>query len=285
VEICDLTDEANLVVRPVSGLRATEGLSAAAQAERLADLVEREWAARYEDVKTETPRTEKIGDREARAVDGTARLGCTTLFFRNLVLAGEGFVWQASLAVADRAVSEKPMLAQTALQSIRLAPPEGQLPFLVSGDTLRSPHYGFEIRLPGPRWKVPEHLEGPVTALELARDDQAAVAILRILKPKPGQSLEEFVADQAQQAADSLGVTRPQPTAVTLGDRPALQIVYEGKKILSGRPARCTAVYTQVDVRILALVLVAASDADAAAGQDLERLRESLKFSKPAMSN
>jgi hypothetical protein len=183
-----------------------------------------------------------------------------------------------SVTVADRPVTAVPALMGSLVPSLRLTPPEGPLPLLASGDVIRSPYYGFELRRPGPRWGIPVHLDGPMTVLELARQDQAAVVLVRVMSPKPGQSLEAFAAEQGQLAAENLDVPRPEPKATALGGQPAVEIAYEGKKILSGRPALCVHTYTRLDSRVLVLVSILASDADASAAQDLKRVRDSFKF-------
>lgn len=280
VEVRDLTDEASLYIHPVTGLRMSGEAPAEAEVARTADLVQREWASRWDEIKAEPVRTERAGDREAPTIVGTARMGCTTFHFRNQFVSGNGLTWLVSALVPDRAVAEKPALLGTVMASMKWVPPEGQLPLVGAGDVLRSPFYGFEIRKPGPRWKVPAHQDGPTTVLELARDDQAAVAIVRAFTLRAGQTLESFVASQAQDAADNLDVKKPDPKETTLGGRAALEFAYEAKKVLAGRPARCTLIYTKVENRLMSLVLIAAADADESAVKELGELRESLKFAK-----
>jgi hypothetical protein len=125
---------------------------------------------------------------------------------------------------------------------------------------------------------IPQHVDGPLTVLELARQDRAAVAMIRLMKPRPDQSVADFAKDQAQLAADNLDVARPEPKPVLLGGQAAYEIVYEGKRLLSERSGRCTIVYTKMRGQVLALVLIAATDADPAAAKELQELRESLKF-------
>ena len=288
VEVTDMTDEAYIALQPLPGLRAAGGPVTEAEAAHQADLLQHEWAAKFEDVtvelvRSDEPTTGAAGAR--RTVQGTARLGCTTFHFRNTLLAGPGLPWFASVAVADRPLVTKPLLTQTVPESVRLTPPEGQLPLQVVGDLLRSPFYGFEVRRPSGRWKMPAHVDGPVTVLEMARDDGAAVAVIRILTPKPGQTLEALAAEQARAAADNLDVTRPEPKATTLAGQKAMEIVYAGPKIFSGGPARCTAVYVPLDSRVLGLFLVLRADADESAVKDVRQIRESLKLSRPAAGN
>jgi hypothetical protein len=288
VEVTDATDEAYLSLQPLAGLRGGGGPLTEAEAARQADLLQREWAARFEDVAAELVRSGEPAAGAAgaiRTVQGTARLGCTTFHFRNTLLAGAGLPWFVSVAVADRPLVAKPLLAQTVAESIRLAAPEGQLPLQVVGDVLRSPYYGFEIRRPSGRWKIPVHVDGPVTAFEMARDDGAAVAVIRILTPKPGQTLEALAASQAQAAAENLDVAKPEPKATTLAGRKAMEIAYAGQGILGGGPARCTAVYVPLDTRVLGLFLVVKVDADESTAKDVQQLRESLRLSRPAASN
>jgi hypothetical protein len=254
------------------------GTGAEAGAAALADLAQRQWAARLEDVQASPAADAKVGGRDARMVGGTARLGCTTLYFHNYILPGAGWTYFVSLAAADRPVSAEPVLAREVVGSVRLGPPEGPLPLQAAGDTIRSPFYGFELRRPSSQWSIPSHVDGPAAALELGRRDQAALVVVRMMTPKPGQSAAQFAAEQAQLAAENLDVPRPEPRAVRLGGRPAYEIDYEAKKVLSGRPARCALVYTEVGGRILCLALIAAADADASAVKELQEVRESLKF-------
>ena len=288
VKVVDLTDEAYVYVRPAYG----PGPAAPSRApdappdsppedssDTRADLIQHEWAARFDEVKAEA---RPAAGRDVKAVGGTARLGCTTFHFRNLLLGGEGLTWFVSIVTADRPVTAKPILLDSVGRSITTSMPEGRLPIQASGLALRSPYYGFEIRRPNERWKVPGHAGGPLSILEIVREDQAAVAMVRVLTPRPNEPLKVFVAEQAERAADNLGVTRPEPQATTLAGREALQISYEGSKILSGRPARCTTVYTPMGDRVLALVLVAASGADETAARELEEIRRSVKLAREA---
>jgi len=282
VQIVDLVGEARLTVRLAAVPRPEGAAAAEAEATRTADLVQREWAARFEAVNAGPPTSVQVAGREGRVLSGTARLGCTTMHFRNLYLMNEGRTYLVSVLAADRPVTAEPVLAETVVSSLRLAAPEGLLPLIVSGDTVRSPYYGFEIARPSAKWKRPTHLDGPAAALELVREDQAAVAIVRGVTPKPGQSLEAFAAEQAQLVAENLGAAKPEPKATTLGGRKAVEIVYEARKVLSGRPAACTGIYTELGGRILVLMLIAAGDADASAAKDLQKIRESLKLAAPA---
>lgn len=294
VQVTDLTDEAWVYVRPAYGPESaspappptpTADTPAAAagddEADPAADLLQREWAARFDEVKAET---RPAAGRDATAIGGTARLGCTTFHFRNVLVRGEGLAWFVSILVADRPVLEKPVLMENVGRSIKTSVPAGRLPLQASGLALRSPYYGFEIRRPSERWKIPGHAGGPLTVLEMVRDDHAAVAMVRILTPRPNEPLAAFVAEQADLAAGNLGVARPEPQATTLADRDALQIAYEGKAILSGGPARCTTIYTPLGDRVLALVLVAAAGADETAARDLDGIRRSMKFPKAEAS-
>jgi hypothetical protein len=285
VEVTDTTDEAYIALQPLPGLRAAGGPVTEADAARQADLLQREWAAKFEDVtaelvRSDEPTTGAPGAR--RTVQGTARLGCTTFHFRNSLLAGSGLPWFVSVAVADRPLVTKPLLTQTVPESVRLTPPEGQLPLQVVGDLIRSPFYGFEIRRPSGRWKMPAHVDGPVTVLEMAREDRAAVAVIRVLTPKPGQTLEALASEQAHAAADNLDVTRPEPRATTLAGQKAMEIVYAGPRVFGGGPGRCTAVYMPLDSRVLGLFLLLKADADESAVKDVQQIRESLKLSRPA---
>ena len=284
VQIVDLVGEARLTVRLAAApvLRPEGAAATEAEAARAADLVQREWAARFEAVDAGPPTAVQVAGREGRALSGTARLGCTTMHFRNLYLVHEGRTYLVSLQVPDRPVTAEPVLVETVVPSLRLAAPEGPLPLIVSGDTIRSPYYGFELTRASAKWKLPTHLDGPAAALELVREDQAAVAIVRVVTPKPGQSLEAFAAEQAQLVTENLGAAKPELKATTLGGRKAVEIVYVARKVLSGRPAACTGVYTELGGRILVLMLIAAGDADASAAKDLQKIRESLKLAAPA---
>jgi hypothetical protein len=287
VYVTDLMDEASVLVRPASAPRPpAAGPLPDAEAARQADLLEREWAARFEDVKAE-PRVAKSGDAgaQSRSFTGTARLGCTTFNFRNLYLPGDGLPWFVSVTVADRSVAEKGVAIENLVGSIKLAAPAGQLPVQVAGDLLRSPAYGFEMRRPNKNWRIPTHASGPMTVLDLAREDGAAVVLVRVATPPAGQTLAAYVTQQATSVAESQGVPKPEPAATTLGGEKAVQIVYTGPKMLSGEPARCTTVFMQLDSRIFTLVLVVRVDADLTAAKDVESLRESLKFAKAAAGN
>lgn len=286
VQVTDLMDEAYVLVQQVGTARPiSEGPPSEADLERLADLIYREWAARFEEVRAEPARNESIGGRQARIIEGTARLGCTTFHFRNHFLAAEGLTWFVTAAMADRPLAQNPLLTGTIVQSLRLSAPEGRLPVVVRGDILQSPYYGFQFRRPSGRWRIPNHLSGPMTALELAREDQAAVVLFRVLTAKPGESLEAFVAEQARQAADNLGGSPSEPNPTTLGNRRAIEIAYTGEKMLSGHAARCTTVYTPLGSRVLALVLVIDTDADEATRKEVKQIRESVTFTPVAASD
>ena len=287
VTVTDLTDEAYVSVRPAYDFGPVAGAGNAgrtgedAESALASHPMQQEWAEPFDEVKAE-PRFAVapggISARDVLGLGGTARLGCTTYHFRNLLLAGEGLTWFVSLAVADRRVTAKPVLLENVSRSIRTAAPQGRLPIQAVGPVLQSPFYGFQITRPNARWTVPEHLGGLPTALEMAREDQAAVAVVRVLTPKEGQSLEALVSDQAEAAARNLGVGKPEPKAATFGGQRALEIAYEAKAMLSGKPARCTAVYAERQGRVLALVLVVASDADETAAREVEQIRHSVKF-------
>jgi hypothetical protein len=282
VEITNLVGEAHLVARlaaipqPMAADTPPEAVG-----ERVAEFVQNTWATRYEDVKADSLAFTQVAGHMAFASSGTARLGCTTLRFRNYYVPNEGRLYSVSITVADRATMSEPVLTDSVVQTFRLMPPEGPLPLQIAGDLIRSPYYGFELRRPNKNWSIPNHIEGPTAALEMARQDQAAVVLVRILGPKPGQSLESFAADQAKLAALNLSVPPPEPKPAVLDGRRALEIAYEGKKILSDRPAHCTIVYTSFEGRVLALTLIAADGADESAAKDLQQIRDSLKFLKP----
>ena len=123
------------------------------------------------------------------------------------------------------------MLLENVSRSIKAAPPEGRLPIQTVGPVLRNPYYGFQISRPNTRWKVPDHVGGPLTALEVVREDHAAVVLVRVLTPRKGQSLEAFAAEQAETAAKTLGVEKPEPRPATFGGQRAIEIAYEGKTV------------------------------------------------------
>ena len=284
VVIADLTDEASVTAQMVFLPRPAAASAAEADADRLPELLQHGWAAHFEEVQAGPGVPEKLADQAARLIEGTARLGCTTFFFRNYFLTCDGRAYFLSVMTADRPISSEPILASDVVRSLRLSLPEGPLPMQVSGDTLRSAYYGFELRRPSTRWIIPQHVDGPLAVLEMARLDHAAVAMIRFLKPKPGQSLADFAKDQAQLAADNLNVAKPEPKAVLLAGRPAYEIVYEAKRMLSEQSGRCTAVYTKMGGQVLALVLIAATDAEPAVAQELQEIRESLKLADPPPS-
>ncbi len=297
VVVADLTDEAYVSVRPaygsgpaapVAGASAQAGENEEAAEPLLASRpIQQEWAARFDEVAAEHRAATVPGGARAynvQGIGGTARLGCTTYHFRNLLLSGEGLTWFVSLAVADRRVTAKPMLLENVSRSIKASPPKGRLPIQTVGPVLRNPYYGFQISRPNTRWKVPDHVGGPVTVLEMVREDQAAVALVRVLTLKKGQSLEAVVAEQAEAAAENLGVEKPEPRPATFGGQRALEIVYEGNAILSGKPARCKAVYAERQGCVLVLVLVVAADADETASREIEQIRRSVKFFRQAAS-
>jgi hypothetical protein len=284
VAVADLTDEAYVVAQMAFLPRPVSAAAGDADAVRLAELLQHSWAARLEDVQAGPGAADKVADQPARLIEGTARLGCTTFFFRNYFLVCEGRAYFLSVMTADKPISTEPVLASDVVRSLRLSLPEGPLPLQASGDLLRSPYYGFELRRPSPRWIIPQHVDGPLTVLELARQDHAAVAMIRILKPRPDQSVADFAKDQAQLAADNLNVARPEPKAVLLGGQTAYEIAYEGKNLLSQRSGRCTIIYTKMGAQVLALVLIASTDADPSAAKELQEIRESLKFAETTPS-
>ena len=284
VAITDLTGEGSVTGQMAFLPRPATGAEDAG-AHRAADLVQRGWSARFENVQAAPATTERIADQAAQVIEGTLRLGCTTFFFRNyFFLESDGRAYFVSALMADRPVSSEPVLASDVVRSLRLSVPEGPLPLLAGGDLLRSPYHGFELRRPSSRWIIPQHVDGPTMVLELARQDHAAVALLRVLTPRPEQSLESFVKDQAQLVADNLGGDKPDPRPVNLGGRAAYEIDYEARKAISDRPGRCAAIYTRHGTRVMALVLIAAADADPSAAKELLEIRESLKFTEPDTS-
>ncbi|MCX5674167.1 MAG: hypothetical protein NTX87_04095 [Planctomycetota bacterium] len=283
IAITDLTGEGSVTAQMAFLPRPATGAEDA-DAHRVADLVQRGWSARFENVQAAPATTERIADQTAQVIEGTLRLGCTTFFFRNYFLASDGRAYFVSALAADRPVSSEPVLAGDVVQSLRLSAPEGPLPLLAGGDLLRSPYHGFELRRPSSRWIIPQHVDGPAMVLELARQDHAAVALLRVLTPRPEQSFESFVKDQAQLVADNLGGDKPEPRPVNLGGRAGYEIDYEARKAISDRPGRCAAIYTRHGTRVMALVLIAATGADPSAARELQEIRESLKFIEPDAS-
>jgi hypothetical protein len=150
----------------------------------------------------------------------------------------------------------------------------------VSDNTISSAAHGFELRRPNAQWKMPNHVDGPAAVLELARQDYAAVVVVRIHRPRPGETLEKFVADQTMLASVNLEITRPTPQPTTLGGQAAIELSYEGK-ILSGQLARCTLVYVPVRGAILSVALISAAGADPSAARELAEIRESVKVAAP----
>ncbi|HET6442936.1 MAG TPA: hypothetical protein VM219_01725 [Phycisphaerae bacterium] len=276
VRLTDLTDEAWVTVRPAIDPRMATMHAAEQELKRLADLVHQQWAARWDEVEAGEPRDLYLNGREARRVEGTARLGCTTFHFRNVFVVGQGLAYLVTAARADRPVAAVGSLLGSIVASLRLLPPEGRMPIQTSGDRLRIPYYGLEVRRPSERWKAPRHLDGPATVLELAREDQAAVAVLRVLTPRDKESLADFVARRAGLVAEDLGIDAPEAASTTLAGRKGLELAYEGD-LLAGEPAQCRAIYTPIAKRIFVLVLVSKTRAEDAR-EDLERLRESVRF-------
>jgi hypothetical protein len=290
IRITDLTDEAQVELRPIlgPGPAAAPAQPAGAGEEEgetpprlAAHPVYKEWASRFEDVTVRPSRAIVPGGAEGAevlGVAGTARLGCTTFHYRNFLYWGAGLTWFVTIRVADRPVSAKPMLADNVVRSLRIQPPEGRLPLQTIGTTVRSPLYGFQIRLPSRRWSVPQHTGGLPTALEMARQDQAAVAVVRMLDRDPDRTLQDFVRRQAEAAAQRLGVPEPTPKPATLGGLPGYELVYEGDGLLSGRRAECTIVYVRRHRRVLALTLMVRAGADEAVRDEVQALRKSVQF-------
>lgn len=289
VRIMDLTDEAEMEIRPVLGPPPEAAAPAAAGDEASGEAgpplaahpVQKAWAARFDEVTVEPSRATVPGGAEGAevlAVAGTARLGCTTFQYRNLLLWGAGLTWFVTLQVADRPVAAKPMLSENVARSLRIQPPEGRLPLQTIGTTVRSPLYGFQVRMPSRQWTVPQHTGGLPTALELARTDQAAVAIVRMMNRDMDRALDQFVAHQAKEAARRLGVPEPEPKPAMLGGLPGYELVYEGNGLLSGRRAECTAVYVRRQGRVMALVLLVGVGAGQDVRDEVKALRESVQF-------
>ncbi|HET6442906.1 MAG TPA: hypothetical protein VFH53_11085 [Phycisphaerae bacterium] len=276
----DLTDGSSVTIRPAVNPRLATIHADAAELLQLADVVHQQWAARFDSVEAQPPRETELGGRPARLIEGTVRLGCARLHFRNVFLVGEGFAYLVT-AVADRPLDEKRALTGAILASLRLAPPEGRLPVLVSGNRLRIPYYGIEMARPDERWKIPRHLDGPATTLELAREDRAAVAVLRMLPAPKDQPLADFVAERARLAAENLQIQKPQAQPTTLGGRDALELKYAGN-LLAGRPAECRTIYVPLGSQVLELVLIARTGDPGAPGpKDLETIRASIRFIEP----
>lgn len=276
----DLTDGSSVTVRPAVDPRLATLHADADELLQLADVVHQQWAARFDAVEADAPRETELAGRPARLIEGTARLGCARLHFRNVFLVGEGFAYLVT-ALADRPLDEKRALADAILASLRLAPPEGRLPIFTSGNRLRIPYYGIEMARPDERWKIPRHLDGPATTLELAREDRAAVAVLRMLSAPKDQPLADFVAERARLAAENLKIQKPQAQPATLGGRDALELRYAGN-LLAGRPAECRAIYMPLGSQVLELVLIArAGDPGAPGPKDLETIRASIRFIEP----
>ncbi|MFO8013989.1 MAG: hypothetical protein R6X20_11880 [Phycisphaerae bacterium] len=285
IRITDLTDEAQVDLRPVLGPPPPAAAPASGDGEappRLAaHPVQKEWAARFEDVTVAPSRAAVPGGAEGAEVlgiRGTARLGCTTFHYRNLLYWGAGLTWFVTIRTADRPVQGKPMLSENVVRSLRIQPPRGRLPLQTIGTTVRSPLYGFQVRLPSRQWTVPEHTGGLPTALEAARQDQAAVAVVRMMGRDRDRTLETFVRRQAGEAARRLGVAKPEPQPAMLGGLPGYELVYEGDGLLSGRRAECTAVYVRRQGRVMALVLMVRADAGDAVRDEVTALRESVQF-------
>ena len=278
IRVEDLTDGASVTVRPAVDPRLATAGADADELLQLADVVHQQWAARFDSVQAQPPRETELAGRPARLIEGTARLGCARLHFRNVFLVGEGFAYLVT-ALADRPLDKKRALADAILASLRLAPPEGRLPVLVSGNCLRIPYYGLEMTRPDERWKIPRHLDGPATTLELAREDRAAVAVLRMLSAPKDQPLADFVAERARLAAENLKIEKPEAQPATLGGRDALELKYAGN-LLAGRPAHCRAIYMPLGSQVLELVLIARAGDDGAP-KDLETIRASIRFIEP----
>jgi len=274
----DLTDGSSVTVRPAVDPRLATLHADADELLQLAEVVHQQWAARFDSVESQPLRETELAGRSARLIEGTARLGCARLHFRNVFLVGEGFAYLVT-ALADQPLDEKRALADAILASIRLAPPEGRLPIFTNGNRLRIPYYGIEMARPDERWKIPRHLDGPATTLELAREDRAAVAVLRRLSAPKDQPLADFVAERARLAAENLKIPKPQAQPATLGGRQALELKYAGN-LLAGRPAECRAIYVPLGPQVLELVLIARAGDDGAP-KDLETIRASIHFVEP----
>jgi len=289
VRIVDLTDEARVEIRPVLGGEPppvaaaasgkVEGDGPAEAPPRLAaHPVQKAWAARFDKVTVEPSPAAVPAGADVLAATGIARLGCTTFHYRNLLLWGAGLTWFVTIRVADRPVGAKPMLAENVPRSLRIRPPQGRLPLQAIGSIVRSPLYGFQVRLPSDRWTVPRHTGGLPAALELARADQAA-AVFRMMDRDPAdEPLQAFVGRQAEAAARRLGVSEPDAQPAMLGGLPAYEIEYEGDGLLAGRPASSTAVYVRRQGRVLALVLLVADDAPKAVRDEAKALRQGVQF-------
>ncbi len=284
-EVRDMTEPAWARVRPALDPRqATLGAEPdEAELQALAERVAALWAEGYDAVTAEPPQPATHGGHPARVVTGTARLGCSTIHFRHVLLVAHGFSYLLTAARADQPVSDRRILTAGVQGDARFLAPEGQVPVLVRGDQVRIPYYGLQLRLPSREWVRPARRSGPETVLELARRDRTAVALVRAATPTAGDAFADYVADQAERVEENLGLEGAAPTKATLGGRDALQLVYTGN-VLSGEPATCRILYTPVGDRVLALVLMAKTGAaDAAA--ELEALRASLRLDTPGGRN
>ena len=295
VRLSDLTDAASVTVRPALDpeMAAHHGLGDA-DVGRLVELVQRQWAAGYDEVHALPPCSTRFAAREAHMVEGRARQGCTTFHFRNLVVGGDGVILLVTILAADRTLAERRDLVDPVASSLRLTVPEGGLALEVSGPVVRVPFYGIEVRRPSGRWIVPARLGGPATVLALARDDGAAACVVRVLvavRSRPGADpLAEVVADQAQRVGDNLGIEKPRPAKAVLAGRPARELVYEGDLLPSGRaapavpgggrPARARALYLQVGERIFTAVAVYRKDAEGAQ-EEAEGILAGLRLDGP----
>ncbi len=277
VRIADVTDEASVTVRPgTSGSLAAIG---AADGDRLIELAEaahRQWASRWDEVEVREPRLSRLAGRQAALIEGRATLGCATHFFRHTFLVSRGVAFLVTARVVDRPLSRRPELLDPIAVSLELSAPEGRLPIVVSGDRLRVPYYGFELRRPGSAWKVPARLGGPATALELVRADGSAICVVRVMTPTGDDDLEEFVTDRAQGVGMGLAATDPKPQKDILGGRKALRLTYEGD-LLNDRPSRCDALYTMLRGQVFAMLLLS-EDETIEARRELDRIRRSLRF-------
>ncbi len=286
IAITDLTDLAEVTIRPAIDPRLARsggGLADCDEAglEAIAEMVQQQWAARYDEVEApDATLAVEVGGHPARAVAGTVVQGAARFHFRNAVVAAEGCGVLVTARLADRPLAARRALVGTIADSLKFVPPAGRLPVEVDGDRVRVPYYGLELRLPSDAWAIPEHLDGPATVLELARKDQAAVAVVRVLAPTAGDALADFARDRAEQVGLSIEASAPKVRDGTLAGRRAALVEWEGN-LLGGRPARARALYTELGDRVLGLILVARAG-DAGAVRDLDAILKSVKITHEA---